>query len=269
MGPAPQNGVTVIPVHGVWADGSSWRRVIQRLQGHGIAVLAVQNPTRSLADDVAATRRAIDAVEGSVVLVGHSWGGTVITEAGNDPKVKALVYVAVFAPAVGQSKGDQVAAHEPPPGLSEAMDLGDGSLMMSVDGWTKSVARDLPEDEARVLSAVQTPLGTKTFGDKVAQAAWTSRPKWYVISTEDPSRQRRAPAKLARTLNAKTTALKASHMSLLSMPQAVADFIVDARRRGGGINGQPNSPPTYDIDRRRRLALGLAGTAVGLFPAVA
>lgn len=119
---------TAVLVNGAWADGSSWRRVIRLLLEKGIDVVAVQNPTTSLADDVAATQLVLDAIKGPVVLVGHSWGGTVITQAGNSPNVKALVYVAAFAPDVGQSTGDQVDAHEAPPGLSGVTDIGTASL---------------------------------------------------------------------------------------------------------------------------------------------
>jgi pimeloyl-ACP methyl ester carboxylesterase len=221
---------TVILVHGAWADASSWARVIPLLQRAGVPVKAVQNPTTSLAADVAATRHALDQVTGPVVLVGHSWGGTVITEAGNDPKVKALVYVAAFAPNVGESTGDQVAAHPAPPGLSTVSADTTGSLVMSVDGFLHNVAQDLPAEEARVLAAVSPPLGASTFGDKVTQAAWQTRPSWYVLSTEDRAVSVELQHELVARLKARTTELAASHMSLLSQPQAVADVILDAAR---------------------------------------
>lgn len=221
---------TVILVHGAWADASSWARVIPLLQRAGVAVKAVQNPTTSLAADVAATRHALEQVSGPVVLVGHSWGGTVITEAGNDPKVKALVYVAAFAPDVGESTGDQVAAHPAPPGLSTVSADTTGSLVMSVDGFLHNVAQDLPAEEARVLAAVSPPLGASTFGDKVTQAAWQTRPNWYVLSTEDRAVSVELQHALVARLKARTTELAASHMSLLSQPQAVADVILDAVR---------------------------------------
>ncbi|MFT0858623.1 alpha/beta fold hydrolase [Ancylobacter sp. G4_0304] len=220
--------VTVVLVHGAWADGSSWRHVIRRLQAEGIAVVAVQNPTTSLADDVAATRLALAAIEGPVVLAGHSWGGTVITEAGNDPKVKALVYVAAFAPDVGQSTGDQVGAHAPPPGLSGVHDDGTGHLKMSVESWIANVAQDLPEAEARLLAALQPPLGLATFSDKVSQAAWKDRPSWFVVSTQDRAVSVELQRELARTLKAHTTELEASHMSLVSKADAVTAVIREA-----------------------------------------
>ena len=219
------SGVTVVLVHGAWADGSSWRHVIGWLQARGLAVVAVQNPTTSLSDDVAATRLALDTVEGPAVLVGHSWGGTVITEAGNHPKVKALVYVAAFAPDVGQSTGDQVAAHPAPPALGGVQEDGAGRLRMSAESWISHVAQDLPEAEARILHAVQTPLGLATFGDKVTMAAWADRPSWYIVSGEDRAVSVELQREIVSRINARGVELKASHMSLLSMPQAVAEVI--------------------------------------------
>lgn len=222
------NGATVVLVHGAWADGSSWQRVIPLLLAKGIPVVAVQNPTSSLADDVAATQRTLDMVEGPVVLVGHSWGGAVITEAGNDPKVKALVYVAAFAPKAGQTVGEMVNAHGTPPALSQIKDHGNGLLTLSAEGWVSDVGQDLPESEARTLAVVQPPLAASTFGDKITTAAWETRPSWYVVSTEDRVVSVDLERECAAAMNAKTIELKASHLSLLSMPDAVADVIVDA-----------------------------------------
>ncbi len=151
-----------------------------------------------------------------------------ITQAGVDPKVKALVFVAAFAPQAGESVGDQVGAHAAPPGLSRIKEEGTNFLRMSVDGFVHDVAQDLPEDEARVLAVVQAPLAKTTFGEQVTEAAWTARPNWYVVSTEDRAVSVDLQRELAARMEAKTTELNASHMSLLSMPEAVADIIVDA-----------------------------------------
>ena len=228
MTASPSINATVVLVHGAWADASSWRSVISLLQKQGVSVVAVQNPTSSLLADVEATHHALNQIDGPVVLAGHSWGGTVITEAGDDPKVKALVFVAAFAPNVGQSTGDQVAAHPAPPGLGEVSTDRSGSYMMSVNGWINAVAPDLPEQDARVLAATQPPLGAGTFADKVSKAAWANRGNWYVISTEDRAVSVELQRELAKKLNARTTELKASHMSLLSQPAAVASAILDA-----------------------------------------
>ncbi|NLS18833.1 alpha/beta hydrolase [Rhizobium sp. P40RR-XXII] len=228
MTASPSNSATVILVHGAWGDASSWRSVIPLLQKQGVSVVAVQNPTSSLSADVEATRHVLNEIDGPVVLAGHSWGGTVITEVGDDPKVKALVFVAAFAPDVGQSTGDQVAAHPAPPGLGEVSSDRSGSYMMSVSGWINAVAQDLPEQDARVLAATQPPLGAGTFSDKVSKAAWTDRKNWYVISTEDRAVSVELQRELAKKLSACTIELKASHMSLLSQPEAVASVILEA-----------------------------------------
>lgn len=221
-------GPTVVLVHGAWADGSSWRLVIPYLLEKGIPVVAVQNPTSSLVDDVAATRRTLATIKGPIVLVGHSWGGAVITEAGNDPKVKALVYVAAFAPNAGESVGEQVGAYPAPPALSKIVDDGEGSLKLTEDGWIADVAQDLPAADARVLAVVQPPLPKTTFGEKITQAAWASRRNWYIVSADDRAVSVELQRKLAATMKAKMTELNAGHLSLLSMPKAVAEIILDA-----------------------------------------
>jgi pimeloyl-ACP methyl ester carboxylesterase len=176
----------------------------------------------------------LDSIQGDVVLVGHSWGGAVITQAGNDPKVKALVFVAALPPKVGESVGDLVGSHPSPPGLSQIVDDGHGHLKLSEAGWVNDVAQDLPEDEARVLAVLQPPLPTTTFGDMITKAAWETRPNWYIVSTDDRIVSVELERELAFRLKAKTTELKASHLSILSQPQAVADVILDAVRTVAG-----------------------------------
>ncbi len=217
---------TVVLVHGAWADGSSWRLVVPYLMQQGIAVVAVQNPTTSLAADVEATKLVLDAIEGPIVLVGHSWGGAVIAQAGNDPKVKALVFVAALPPNVGESVGDLVGSHPPPPGLGQIVKAGPGLLKLSPQGWINDVAQDLPEADARVLAVVQPPLPESTFGDKITEAAWATRPNWYIVSADDRVVSVDLQRQLASRLKATTSELKASHLSILSQPQAVADVII-------------------------------------------
>ncbi|WP_084579237.1 alpha/beta fold hydrolase [Sphingomonas azotifigens] len=219
---------TIVLVHGAWADGSSWQRVIPILLEAGHRVIAVQNPTQSLAGDVAATQQALDSVEGPVVLVGHSWGGAVITEAGNDAKVKALVYVAAFAPAAGEALGPLVGKYPNPPALGKIQDDGKGNLTLSAEGWIEDVANDLPEAEARVLAVVQPPLPSSTFGDVIGQAAWETRPSWYLVSTQDRVVSVELEREFAARMKATTTELAAGHLSLLSQPQAVASVILEA-----------------------------------------
>ncbi|RJF73992.1 alpha/beta fold hydrolase [Rhodopseudomonas palustris] len=219
---------TVVLVHGAWADGSSWRLVVPYLMQQGIAVVAVQNPTTSLAADVEATKLVLDAIEGPIVLVGHSWGGAVIAQAGNDPKVKALVFVAALPPKAGESVGDLIGSHPPPPGLGQIVKAGPGLLKLSPEGWINDVAQDLPEADARVLAVVQPPLPESTFGDKITEAAWATRPNWYIVSVDDRVVSVDLQRELASRLKATTSELKASHLSILSQPQAVADVIISA-----------------------------------------
>jgi pimeloyl-ACP methyl ester carboxylesterase len=220
--------VTVVLVHGAWADGSSWNKVIPLLQAKGITVLGVQNPLTSLADDVTATKRVIANAKGPVVLVGHSWGGTVITEAGNDPKVAALVYVAAFANKDGQSGGDLVGAYDKTPALSTIADDGQGFLRQTEAGMVANFAPDLPKVEAQTLAVTQGPLAASTFGDKVTTAAWKTRPSWYIVSANDRVINPQMERDLAKQINAKTTVLASSHVSLLSHPAEVAAVIEDA-----------------------------------------
>ncbi|RED33219.1 pimeloyl-ACP methyl ester carboxylesterase [Rhodopseudomonas thermotolerans] len=224
----PKTLPTVVLVHGAWADGSSWRLVVPLLLDKGIPVVAVQNPTTSLAADVEATRLALDAIEGPVVLVGHSWGGAVITQAGNDPKVKALVFVAALPPKADESVGDLVGSHPSPPGLSQIIDDGRGMLKLSPEGWVRDVAQDIPEQDARVLAVVQPPLPASTFGDRITEAAWATRPNWFIVSAADRVVSIELQRELAARLNARTTELNSSHLSILSQPRAVADVIVEA-----------------------------------------
>ncbi len=221
-------GPTVVLVHGAWADGSSWSKVIPLLQAKGIRVLTVQNPLTSLADDVAATKRVLAAVQGPVVLVGHSWAGTVITEAGTDPKVKALVYVAAFANKEGQSGGDLVAAYDKTPALATVWDDGQGFLRQTEQGMLDNFAPDLPKEEARTLFVTQGPLAASTFGDKVTVPAWKTVPSWYIVSANDRVINPQMERDLAAAMKAKTTVLASSHVSLLSHPKEVAAVIEDA-----------------------------------------
>lgn len=219
---------TVVLVHGAWADGSSWSKVIPLLQAKGIRVLGVQNPLTSLADDVAATERVLADVDGPVVLVGHSWAGTVITEAGNDPKVKALVYVAAFANKEGQSGGDLVGAYPKPPALGTVWDDGHGYLRQTEQGMIDNFAPDLPRAEARTLFVTQGPLAASTFGDKVTKAAWRTVPSWYIVSANDRVIAPQMERDLAAQMKARTTVLASSHVSLLSHPKDVAAVIEEA-----------------------------------------
>jgi pimeloyl-ACP methyl ester carboxylesterase len=223
-----KSAATIVLVHGAWADGSSWNRVIPLLQAKGWPVIAVQIPLTSLEDDAAATSRIIADVDGAVVLVGHSWGRMAVTQAGNDPKVATLVYVSAFAPDVGESGSSLIGAHPPPPALSTIITDPAGFVYQSVDGVLKNIAPDIPEAEARVLAVTQGRLAGKAFEQTVTEAAWKTKPSWYIVTAGDRVVSAELQAAVAKRMGARTTVLQSSHMSLLSHPKEVAAVIEDA-----------------------------------------
>jgi pimeloyl-ACP methyl ester carboxylesterase len=217
---------TVVLVHGAFADGSSWAKVIPLLQAKGLKVVAVQNPLTSLADDVAATKRAIDAQKGPVVLVGHSWAGTVITEAGNDEPVKALVYVAAFAPGDGEATSDLIKNYPPSPAHPQ-VDAA-GFLTLSADDVAKYFAPDVSKAEANLITVTQGPVRGANFDEKVATAAWKSKPSWAIVTENDHMIDPKLLADGAKRMNAHVKAIKSSHVVLLSHPKEVAAVILEA-----------------------------------------
>ncbi len=221
---------SVVLVHGAFADGSSWNKIIPLLQAKGLTVVAVQNPLSSLGDDVAFTQRVIDAQPGPVVLVGHSWGGSVITQAGNDPKVKALVYVAAFAPSVGQTSLDALKGFPPSPGLANPVADSQGFLKLSPAAVAEHFAQDLPAAETNLIAATQGAVKGDAFGEKITAAAWTTRKSWYIVASQDHMIDPGAQAALAKKIKAKATTLDTSHVPMLSKPQAVADVIEAAAK---------------------------------------
>jgi pimeloyl-ACP methyl ester carboxylesterase len=219
---------TVVLVHGAFADGSSWEKVIPLLQAKGLQVVAVQNPLTSLADDVAATKRAIDAQRGPVILVGQSWGGTVITEAGAHDRVAALVYVAAFAPDAGQSSNDLGKDGPPPPGSANIRPDSAGFLFLTPKGVAKDFAQDLPAAQTAVMAVTQGPISGKAFDEKVSNAAWKSKPSWFIVAEKDRMIQPDLERAMAKKINAKTTTLPTSHVPMLSRPNDVATVILAA-----------------------------------------
>jgi pimeloyl-ACP methyl ester carboxylesterase len=219
---------TVVLVHGAFADGSSWDKVIPLLEAKGLRVVAVQNPLTSLADDVAATRRAIDAQTGPVILVGHSWGGTVITEAGVHDRVAALVYVAAFAPDAGQSSNDLGKDGPPPPGSANIRSDSAGFLYLTPVGVAKDFAQDLPAAQTAVMAVTQGPIFGKAFDEKVSNAAWKSKPSWFIVATNDRMIQPDLERAMAKKINAKITSLSTSHVPMQSRAKEVAAFILAA-----------------------------------------
>ena len=220
--------VSVVLVHGAFADGSDWSRVIPLLQARGVQVTAVQNPLTSLADDVAATKRAIAAQPGKVVLVGHSWGGTVITEAGASDKVAGLVYVSAFAPDVGQNSGELGQGYPTPPGLAALSADASGFLHISDDGMRTHFAFDVPPARAAVMAATQGPIAAKAFDERVTVAAWKTHPSWFVVSTHDHMIAPELQLAMARKIGAHVTELPTSHVSQEVQPAKVAAVILEA-----------------------------------------
>jgi pimeloyl-ACP methyl ester carboxylesterase len=221
----------IVLVHGAFADGSSWSKVIGILQAKGYHVVAVQNPLTSLADDVAATRRALALQDGPSILVGHSWAGVVITEAGSDPKVAGLVYVAAFAPDVGETVGELGKNYPPPPSFAAPIVDPQGFMSLPEDAVVKHFASDLPPAEARLVYATQGPIHVSAFSSQVTSAAWKVKPSWYVVSKLDGAIAPDEERFFAKRMKATTTELQASHLPMLSKPKEVAAVIIDAAQK--------------------------------------
>jgi pimeloyl-ACP methyl ester carboxylesterase len=223
----PVDAHNVVLVHGAWADGSSWSEVIVRLQAAGLHVTAVQNPLTSLADSVAATRRALALQDGPTVLVAHSWGGTVISETGTDPKVSALVYVAARGPDAGE---DFVALSGkfPAGAVRAGVTEHDGFTRLAEDSFLKYFANGVEPKKAEVLYAVQEPTAVSLFGGRTTVAAWRSKPSWYAVSKLDQTINPDLERFLAKRMNATTVELDAGHLSLVSHPKEIAELILAA-----------------------------------------
>src|SRR6202166_1286042 len=216
---APQGVRNIVIVHGAWADGSSWSKVIPLLQAKGLHVVAVQNPLTSLADDVAATKRAIALADGPVLLVGHSYGGVVITEAGNDPKVRGLVYIAAFAPDAGESAITLLKSVPQSPVGAELRPDASGFLKLTEKGISEDFAEELPAAEKQILFATQIPTSVNALGAPVSQAAWKTKPSWFLVTTKD----RVIPVELAKSmahkLNAETVEVPSCHAVVVAHPE--------------------------------------------------
>lgn len=219
---------SIVLVHGAFADGSSWNKVVPLLQAKGLEVLSVQNPLTSLEDDVAFARRAIDRARGPVVLVGHSWGGTVITQAGDHPKVKALVYVAAFAPGKGQSTLDLAKAYPTPQGLAAPEVDAEGFLSLPADIVARHFAQDATAEEKDLIAVTQGAVRDANFEEKVTAAAWETRPSWAVVAEEDHMIDPRLLRDMAVRISARVTSVPTGHVPMLTRPEAVANVIVEA-----------------------------------------
>jgi pimeloyl-ACP methyl ester carboxylesterase len=234
--PVALKPTTAVLVHGLWADGSSWAKVVTQLQQRGLKVVAVQLPRTSLADDASTVRRAIETQTGQVVLVGHSYGGMVITEVGAVPKVAALVYVSAFAPAEGESI---ISITSPYPkadwqkGLSP--DSG-GFVSLNTDTYLKYFAPDLPKADAAVLAATQGPVFHHVLQESVSVAAWKTKPSFWAVSGDDQILPAALQQKMAARIKAKVTVIPGgSHVALVSQSAAVSAVIIDAAGSVGGL----------------------------------
>jgi pimeloyl-ACP methyl ester carboxylesterase len=211
----------VVLVHGAFADGSGWRGVYNDLTGRGYRVTVVQNPLTSLADDVAATRRVLDRQDGPAILVGHSWGGTVITEAGEHHRVAGLVYVAALSPDAGETTAQQYDGYTTPPEFVIET-APDGFGFIKPDSFKAGFAGDASDADAAFLRDSQVPIRMSAFGEKLTTAAWRSRPSWAVIATDDKAFDQRMLDAMAKRIGARVTKVKASHAVFLTQHKIVA-----------------------------------------------
>lgn len=223
------NAKNVVLVHGAFADGAGWRGVYDELTARGYRVTIVQNPLTSLADDVAATKRALARQDGPTVLVGHSWGGTVITEAGVDSKVVSLVYVSALSPDAGENTSDQYTGYTTPPEfVIETSADGFGSL--KPDTFKAGFAADTTDADAAFMRDSQVPINMSAFATKLTQAAWRTKPSYAVIATDDKAFDQRMLQDMAKRIGAKVTEVKASHAVYKTQPKVIADVIEKAAR---------------------------------------
>jgi len=221
---AAQSVRNVVLVHGAFADGSGWRGVYDELTERGYRVTIVQNPLTSLADDVAATKRVLVRIDGPAILVGHSWGGTVITEAGLDPKVAGLVYVSALSPDAGETTAQQYDGFVTPPEFK--LDIGsDGFGFIDLAKFKAGFAADASDADAAFMRDSQVPISMASFGTKLTQAAWHSKPSWAVIATDDKAFDQRMLQHMAKRIGAKITEVPASHAVFMTQPKIVADVI--------------------------------------------
>jgi pimeloyl-ACP methyl ester carboxylesterase len=223
----PSKARNVVLVHGLFADGSSWSEVIARLQTAGLHVTSVQNPLTTLPEAVASAERVLARQDGPTVLVGHSFSGMIVTDAGVHPNVSALVYVAARAPDAGEDYTALAKGYPTPPASAGILFDGDEGRL-SEEAFLRDFAGDLPEAKAKVLHAVQEPFHKTLLAGKTTHAAWRSKPSYYAVSTEDRTINPDLERFMAKRMGAKTIEVKASHLSLISQPDAITQLILEA-----------------------------------------
>ncbi|NTX39212.1 alpha/beta hydrolase [Myxococcus sp. CA051A] len=228
--PTAAMAVSIILIHGGFVDGAGWASVHKLLKKEGYNVTVVQNPTLSLADDVAVTKRAIAAQTGPVLLVGHSYGGVVVTEAGNDPKVVGLVYISAFAPDAGESVSSLIANPPPDAPVPPILPPQDGFLFLDRSKFRASFAADLDADTAAFMADSQVPWGVEALGGKISQPAWKTKPSWYLVASDDRMIPPAAQRNMSKRAGATVREVAASHAVYVSRPKQVAAIISDAAR---------------------------------------
>ena len=232
----------IVLVHGAFADGTSWYKVIPLLQQMGYNVVAAQNPMLSLAQEVTATKRAIAMMDGPVILVGHSWGGAVVTEAGDDPRVAGIVYISAYAPEIGQSANDASRPYGWTEGQKKIKVDAEGFATISPEGMLNDITDGLPMVERRLALAVQAPSYGALFDEKLTRAAWMNKPTWSLVSTMDRMVPPAMEAAAAKRMGAVTTVRPTCHMVIQQEPETVAAIIDDAARKA--LSKQVNAPTT-------------------------
>ena len=220
----------IVLVHGAFADGSGWEAVYKILKNKGYSVSVVGNPNTGLADDAAATKRVLDRQNGPSILVGHSYGGAIITEAGNHPKVAGLVYVAAFAPDANESLLQLLQSGPPAPNSGILPPDENGYIWYDVAKYHSGFCADLSKEQADFLAYSQIPVSASVFGSTISNPAWKTRPTWYVVAKDDQTIPPDAERFMAKRAGAKVTEIKASHLVFMSQPKAVADVIEDAAK---------------------------------------
>jgi pimeloyl-ACP methyl ester carboxylesterase len=225
-----ESSKTIVLVHGGFVDGSGWEGVYQILKHEGYTVSIVQNPTLSLADDVAVTKRAIQAQTGPVILVGHSYGGVVITEAGNDPKVTALVYIAAFAPDKGESVSSLI--KDPPAGapVPPILPPQEGFLFLDKSKFAESFAADVDKEKAAFMADSQVPWAVEALNGTISESAWKTKPSWYLVAADDRMIPPPAQHFMAERAGANVVEVAGSHAVYVSQPEAVAKLIEEAAK---------------------------------------
>jgi pimeloyl-ACP methyl ester carboxylesterase len=218
----------VVLVHGAFADGSGWHAVADILERDGYAVSVVQEPETSLADDTAATKRMIERVNAPLILVGHSYGGAVITQAGNEPQVRGLVYIAAFQPDSGETLGGLL--KQTPPASNSAVPAGEGFVIVNPTTFHADFAADVPAKEARFMAISQVPISVTGFGTPIANAAWHNKPSWYAVATDDRMINPELERFMAKRAGSTMIEVKGSHAIYMSQPQAVAKLIEQAAK---------------------------------------